>query len=260
MAPGNRIRQQVRRSGPRPRAAGTLACAVLLWGALTLGATARDAPKPPPSPKPPGFAGVLAQTLAGRQFVALDAKAEPAAGAAFDRLKRGDYAVPAMSPVAESAGLDRIVAQACPALPSPSRVIKDETPFLLTGQENAKTVPPGASISVGNIQSADLTLSSGHFIVFAQTVTGARIAPAPIVVVRSLELPSCEVSGNALSLVDGTVTDGTIIGQGLVVAGGEPLWIVAGQSGPRVALSLHPLDARPKGYKAENGWKFLSTP
>jgi hypothetical protein len=230
--------------------------AVLLGALLVAGTAAAAPPQREPPAKPGDFAGLLKQTLTGRKFTRSPGPDQAPAAALFERLTRGDYTVPALTEVATLAALDRAVHEACPALKVPSELVKDSTPFLLTGQFDAKILPPGASITPSRPAFAKLE----GFLVYSITITGARIAPAPIVEARGIALSDCHASGDALSLVDGTTTDATITGQGLVVVGGEPIWVVAGRRERQVGLTLQPLDRRLKNYQVDDGWKFLSTP
>jgi hypothetical protein len=229
----------------------------IVLGALLLAAAASAAPpQREPAAKPGDFAGLLKQTLTGRKFTRSPGPDQAAAAAMFERLARGDYTVPPLTEVATLAALDRTVHAACPALKVPSELVKDSTAFLLTGQFDAKSLPPGASITVSRPAFAKLD----SFLVYTITLTGARIAPAPIVEARGIALADCHASGDALSLVDGTTTDATIAGQGLVVVGGEPVWVVAGRHERQVGLTLQPLDRRLKNYQVDDGWKFISSP
>jgi hypothetical protein len=228
--------------GPRPaRALGWVPLGLILAAA----------------PAAADFVATLKETLAGRSFTQGPDTPDPAAKAMFERLTRGDYTVPKLTQHPDLARLDRAVAERCPKTKSPSQLVADSTPFLLTGQLDAK-VPPGARITPSNLGSTTLDLPSGRFLVYAMTLTGARIAPAPIVEARALELGQCRVSGDALSLADGTTTDATIAGQGLVVIGGEPVWVVVARLDTRVGLTLQPLNRRLKNYAVGDGWKFLS--
>jgi hypothetical protein len=232
----------------------TQLCGWLLLGLgwLALPAAAAD---PPPAG---GFAALLKQSLAGRGFAQGADTTDPAAKPMFERLTRGDYTLPALAPLSDLARLDRAVAEACPKLKPPSQLVKDSTPFLLTGQFDAKTTPPGAAITVGDPASTRLELPSGRFLVYTLTLTGARIAPAPIREARGIELGQCRASGDALSLVDGATTDATIAGQGLAVIGGEPVWVVVARLERQIGVTLQPLNRRLKNYQVGDGWKFLS--
>ncbi|MBI3513852.1 MAG: hypothetical protein HY060_07305 [Proteobacteria bacterium] len=203
-------------------------------------------------------AAVLKETLAGRAFAQGRDTTDPAAKPMFDRLLRGDYSLPALTTLPDLARLDRAVAERCPAAKPPSQLIQDSTPFLMTGQFDAKTMPPGARITASDLGMTTLELPSGRFLVYAVTLTGARIAPAPIVEARAVELGQCRASGDALSLVEGTTTDATIAGQGLAVIGGEPVWVVVARLGAQVGVTLQPLNRRLKNYTVGDGWKFLS--
>jgi len=268
--------------GPERRRVGTGGPAVLLGAALLLLAAGAAAAPPQREPaarpggakpdakpgdakpgdakpgdaKPGDFAAVLKQALTGRKFTRAPGPDQAAAAALFERLTRGDYGVPALEPVVNLAALDRVVHVACPALKVPSELVKDSTPFLLTGQFDAKAIPPGASISVS--RPAFVKLEA--FLVYTITLTGARIAPAPIVEARGIALADCHASGDALSLVDGTTTDATITGQGLVMVGGEPVWVITGRRERQIGITLQPLDRRLKNYQVDDGWKFLSAP
>ncbi len=226
---------------------------------LAVGVVLAPLPVAAADPPPAGFAPLLKASLAGRSFTQGADTTDPAAKPMFDRLMRGDYSVPALTTLPDVARLDRVVAEACPAIKGPSQLVKDSTPFLLTGQFDAKTVPPGASVSAGDAAWIRLELPSGRFLVYGLTLTGARIAPAPIRETRAIELGDCRASGDALSLVDGTTTDATIAGQGLVVVGGEPVWVVVARIEGKVGINLQPLDRRLKNYQVGDGWKFLST-
>ena len=204
------------------------------------------------------FAAVLKEALTTRSFAQGRDTTDPAAKPMFDRLLRGDYSLPALTAQSDLARLDRAVAERCPAAKPPSQLIKDTTPFLMTGQFDAKTVPAGARITTSDLGSTTLELPSGRFLVYVVTLTGARIAPAPIVEARAIELGDCRASGDALSLVDGTTTDATIAGQGLAVIGGEPVWVVAARLERQVGITLQPLNRRLKNYTVGDGWKFLS--
>jgi hypothetical protein len=219
-------------------------------GAILLGVLPASAASPPAPSKPPDFAAVLKQTLTGRKFTRVEGPDEAASTAMFAHLTRGDYTVPAISHVGD----------ACPSIKPPSQLVKDSTPFLLTGQFDAKTVPPGAAITVSDPAFATLEVPSGRFLVYAITLTGARIAPAPIIEARGISLGDCRATGDALSLVDGATTDATILGQGLVVIGGEPVWVVTARVERRTGVTLQPLDRRLKNYQVNDGWKFLSAP
>jgi hypothetical protein len=153
-----------------------------------------------------------------------------------------------------------VVLEACPSVKPPSQLVKDSTPFLLTGQFDAKTAPPGAAITVGDPAYAKLEIPSGRFLVYTITLTGARVAPAPILEARGISLGDCRASGDALSLVDGATTDATILGQGLVVIVGEPVWVVTARADRQTGVTLQPLDRRLKNYQVNDGWKFLSGP
>ena len=243
--------------GPKRRRCGR-GVAGLLLGSLLLAGAALGAP--PDQTKRPDFAAVLKQTLAGRTFTRAGGPDQAAAAALFALLSRGDYSLPALTAVPDLARLDRVVTEACPSVKPPSQLIKDSTPFLLTGQFDAKTVPPGAAITVSAPAFATLALKSSRFLVYTITLTGARVAPAPIVEARGINLGDCRASGDALSLADGTTTDATITGQGLVLIGGEPVWVVAARAERQVGLTLQPLDRRLKNYQVDDGWKFLSAP
>jgi hypothetical protein len=255
----------------RPRWGGgviALLGVLLLGGALVeagsaLGAPPNDPkakPKQAAAPKPSDFASLLKQTLAGRQFGRSGGPDQPAAAAMFDRLARGEYSVSALSPAQDLARLDRVVNEACPNAKPPSQLVKDSTPFLLTGKFDAKTVPPGAAIAVSAPAFAKVELPTGRFLVYTMMLTGAKIAPAPIIETRAISLGDCRPSGDALSLVNGTKTDATITGQGLAVIGGEPVWVVTAVVDQQVGVTLQPLDRRLKNYQVDDGWKFLSTP
>jgi hypothetical protein len=231
---------------------------VILVGLCGAPASARDDPKKP-APQKTDFAAVLKQALAGRKFTPAGQQ-DPAAAVMFATLQRGDYSHAALSPIATMAQLDRLVAAACPALKLPSQLVKDSTPFLLTGEFDATVAPTGGAITTSNLASAQLALPSGKFLAYSMTLSGARVAPAPIVDVRAVDLGACQSSGEALSLIDGTTTDGTIVGQGLVAIGGEPVWVVAGRADRQIGLSLQPLNRRQKGYRVDDGWKFLGAP
>ncbi|MEJ0069620.1 MAG: hypothetical protein WDO24_13795 [Pseudomonadota bacterium] len=243
-----------------------------MLGSLLLGSASASAAPPskpaeakpvapkPAVPKPAEFAAVLKQTLAGRKFTRAAGPDEAASNAMFERLVRGDYNLPALSHVADLAGLDRIVLEVCPSVKPPSQLVKDSTPFLLTGQFDAKTIPPGAAITVSDPAFAKIEIPSGRFLVYTVTLTGARVAPAPIIEARGISLADCRTSGDALSLVDGATTDATILGQGLAVIGGEPVWVVAARAERQAGVTLQPLDRRLKNYQVNDGWKFLSAP
>jgi len=245
----------------RPRW-GIGAIAVLGGVLLAAGALAapRDQTKAKPPDKPPDFAGLLKQSLAGHKFARSGGPDQAAAAAMFDHLTRGDYRVSALGPAPDLARLDRVVADSCPSIKSPSQLIRDSTPFLLTGQFDAKTAPPGAQITVSALAFVTLDLPAGRFLVYSITLNGAAIAPAPIIETRGISLGDCHATGDALSLVDGTTTDATIAGQGLAVIGGEPVWVVVALVGRQVGVTLQPLDRRLKNYQVDDGWKFLSTP
>jgi len=232
--------------------------ASLVLGSLLLAAAALGAPRD--QTKRPDFATVLKQTLAGRKFTRAGGPDQAAASAMFELLSRGDYSLPALTAVPDLARLDRVVSEACPSVKPPSQLVSDSTPFLLTGQFDAKTVPPGATITVGAPAFATLALPSSRFLVYTITLTGARVAPAPIIETRAIDLGDCRASGDALSLVDGTTTDATITGQGLVLIGGEPVWVVVARAERQVGVTLQPLDRRLKHYQVDDGWKFLSAP
>src|SRR5271156_5295052 len=237
--------------------------ALALLGGLLLGAVAASAAppsKPEPGPKPPDFASVLQPTLVGHQFARPGVVDQAAAAAMFDLLARGEFSLAALSPAADLARLDRVVTPACPAAKPPSQLVKDSTPFLLTGKFDAKAPPPGATIAVSAPSFAKLETPLGRFLIYSITLTGAKIAPAPIVETRGIALADCRASGDALSLVDGTTTDATITGQGLAVIGGEPVWLVTAQADRQFGVTLQPLDRRLKNYQVDDGWKFLSKP
>jgi hypothetical protein len=236
--------------------------ATALLGSLLLAAAASAAPatKPKPPPKPADFATVLQQTLVGHQFARGAGPDQPAAAAMFDQLARGEFKLAALTPTPDMARLDHVVTEACPAAKPPSQLVKDSTPFLLTGKFDAKAAPPGASIAVSGPAFAKLETPLGRFLIYSITLTGAKIAPAPIVETRGIALGDCRASGDALSLVDGTTTDATITGQGLAVVGGEPVWIVTAQADRQFGVTLQPLDRRLKNYQVDDGWKFLSKP
>jgi hypothetical protein len=245
----------------RPR--GWAAARAPLIGLLMLAvpataAAAKDAPKP--APKPSGFAALLHESLTGRTFAPSADTVDPAAKPMFDRLVAGDYKAPAFEALPDLGGLDRVVAGACPALKTPSQLVKDSTSFLLTGRFDATTLPPGAAVTAGDPVVLRLELPSGRFLIYSLVLTGARIAPAPIREARAIDLGTCRASGDAISLVDGTKTDATIAGQGLAVIGGDPVWVVVARADKRVAINLQPLDRRLKKYQVDDGWKFLSGP
>ena len=229
---------------------------------LTGPAMAKDAPKAPQKapPVPGGFAALLHESLTGRAFVPSPDTIDPAAKPMFDRLVAGDYKAPVLEAQPDLARLDHVVTEVCPALKTPSQVIKDSTPFLLTGRFDAKTTPPGAVVTASDPAALRLELPSGRFLVYSLVLTGVRIAPAPIREARAIELGACHASGDAISLVDGTKTDATIAGQGLAVIGGEPVWVVVARADRRIAINLQPLDRRLKNYQVRDGWKFLSGP
>jgi hypothetical protein len=243
--------------GPKRRRRGGGGAGLLL-GSLLLAGAALGAPRD--QIKRPDFATVLTQTLAGRKFIRAGGPDQAAAAAMFDHLSRGDYSLPALIAVPDLARLDRVVAEACPGAKPPSQLVKDSTPFLLTGQFDAKTVPPGAAITVSAPAYATLALPASRFLIYTITLTGARVAPAPIIEARGINLGDCHASGDALSLVDGTTTDATITGQGLVLIGGEPVWVVTARAERQVGVTLQPLDRRLKNYQVDDGWKFLSAP
>jgi hypothetical protein len=178
----------------------------------------------------------------------------------FDQLVAGNFGVPPLTPAKDMAQLDRAVTEACPKVQPPSATVKASTPFLLTGKFDATTAPPGATIAVSAPFFVKLELPTGRFLIYSITLTGAKIAPAPIVETRGISLGDCRASGDSLSLVDGTKTDATITGQGLVVIGDEPVWVVTAQIDPQVGVILQPLDRRLKNYQVDDGWKFLSVP
>ena len=229
-------------------------------GAMT--ATAKDAPKAPPrgAPAPSGFAALLHDNLTGRVFTPSRDTADPAAKPMFDRLIAGDYKVPALETLSDLARLDRLVAGACPTLKTPSQLVKDSTPFLLTGQFDAKSAPPGLSVVASDPAALRLELPAGRFLIYSLVLTGVRIAPAPVREARAIGLGDCRATGDAISLVDGTTTDATIAGQGLAVIGGEPVWVVVARIDTRVGINLQPLDRRLRNYQVGDGWKFLSAP
>jgi hypothetical protein len=237
---------------------------VLLVGLLVGGTAALAAPPAKPKPKTEaklsGFAAVLQQTMEGRRFARTSGPDQPAASAMFDQLVAGNFGVPPLSPAKDVAQLDRVITEACPKVQPPSETVKASTPFLLTGKFDAKTAPPGATIAVSAPSFAKLELPMGRFLIYSITLTGAKIAPAPIVETRGISLEDCRASGDSLSLVDGTKTDATITGQGLVVIGGEPVWVVTARIEPQVGVILQPLDRRLKNYQVDDGWKFLSVP
>lgn len=227
---------------------------------LAVDAAARDEPRrqPPPAARAdsrPDFAQVLKDTLTGRQFEQASGESEPASRSLFERLARGDYNLPTLAPVPDIARLDRVVLELCPKIKPPSQVIKDSTPFLMTGEFE----PRSTGVSIGGISQGQLELAAGRFLVYTVTLRGAKAAPAPIVEARAIESQQCRAAGDALSLATGTTTDVTITGQGLAVIRGQPVWVVtvrtkAGQAG----ITLQPLDRRIKGYQVGDGWKFLS--
>ena len=233
---------------------------VLLVGIPAALAAPSSKPKPKTETKLSGFAAMLQQTMEGHRFARTGGPDQPAAAAMFDQLVAGDFGVPPLSAVKDLAQLDRAVTEACPKVQPPSATVKASTPFLLTGKFDATTVPPGGTIAVSAPSFAKLELPMGRFLIYSITLTGAKIAPAPIVETRGISLDDCRASGDALSLVDGTKTDATITGQGLVVIGGEPVWVVTAQIDPQVGVILQPLDRRLKNYQVDDGWKFLSVP
>ena len=229
---------------------------------LTVGAAAaRDEPKrpdarPPAAPAAPAeFGQVLKETITGRQFEQTTGASEPASRSLFDRLVRGDYNLPSLAPLPDMARLDRVVAEACPQIKAPSQIVKDSTPFLMTGEFS----PRSTGVTPGNIAHTTLELAAGRFLIYTTTLRGVRAAPAPIVEARAIETQHCRAAGDALSLVTGTTTDVTITGQGLAVIRGQPVWVVAvrNKSG-QVGITLQPLDRRLKGYQVGDGWKFIS--
>lgn len=232
-----------------------------LLGVLLLATAAPAAPnsKAKTEPKPPDFATVLKQTMEGRRFGRGGGPDQAAAAAMFNRLVAGDFGLPPLSPAKDLAQLDRAIREACPKVQPPSERVKETTPFLLTGKLDAKTPPPGATIAVSAPAFAKLELPIGRFLIYTITLTGAKIAPAPIVETRAISLGDCRTSGDALSLVDGSTTDATITGQGLVVIGGEPVWVFTARVDDQVAVILQPLDRVLKNYQVDAGWKFLST-
>ena len=237
---------------------------VLLLGAL-LAATTGALAAPPTKPKaktetkPSGFAAVLQQTMEGHQFARASGPDQAAAAAMFDQLVAGNFGVSPIAPARDLTELDGVVSKVCPKAKRPSEAVRDETPFLLTGKFDAKTAPPGATIAVSAPAFVTLDLPTGRFLIYTMTLTGAKIAPAPIVETRAINLADCRTSGDALSLVDGTTTDATITGQGLVAIGGEPVWVFTARIDQQVAVILQPLDRVLKNYQVNDGWKFLST-
>jgi hypothetical protein len=229
---------------------------------LAAAAAAKDAAKPPPKavPSPGGFAALLHESLTGRSFAQSPDTADPAAKPMFDRLTAGDYKAPPLEALPDLARLDHLVTEACPTLKTPSQLVKDSTPFLLTGKFDAKTVPPGLRVVASDPAALRLDLPTGRFLIYSLVLTGVRIAPAPVREARGIELGACRASGDALSLVDGTTTDATIAGQGLTVIGGDPVWVVVARVDKRVGINLQPLDRRLKNYQVGDGWKFLSAP
>jgi hypothetical protein len=119
--------------------------------------------------------------------------------------------------------------------------------------------PRSTGVSPGNIAHVALDLAVSRFLIYTVTLRGVRAAPAPIVEARAIETQHCRAAGDALSLVTGTTTDVTIVGQGLAVIRGQPIWVVAvrNKSG-QVGITLQPLDRRLKGYQVDDGWKFIS--
>ena len=233
----------------------------VLLGVLLLGSAAAAAPpRETAKPQPPDFAAVLKQTLTGRKFSRAPGPDQQAGAAMLELLARGVYRVVPLATAADLAALDHVVAAACPAVKPPSRLVKDSEPFLLTGKFDATSVPPGAAIAVSRPASARLDTAAGRFLIYSITLTGAQIAPAPIVETRGIALDGCVASGDALSLIDGATTDATISGQGLVVIDDEPVWVVTARSDSQVGLTLQPLDRRLKHYQVDDGWKFFSKP
>src|SRR5258706_3963006 len=108
------------------------------------------------------FAAILKQSLANRSFGQGRDTTDPAAKPMFDRLLRGDYSLPALTRLPDLARLDRAVGERCAAAQAPSQLIKDSTPFLMTGQFEAKTVPPGARITTSDIGSPPPRRPSGR--------------------------------------------------------------------------------------------------
>ena len=227
---------------------------------LTVGsASAQNEPKRPepraPAAAPAEFGQVLKETITGRQFEQTTGVSEPAARSLFDRLVRGDYTLPSLAPLPDLARLDRVVAEVCPKIKAPSQIVKDSTPFLMTGEFS----PRSTGIAAGNIAHTTLELAAGRFLIYVVTLRGAKAAPAPIVEARAIETQHCRAAGDALSLVTGTTTDVTITGQGLAVIRSQPIWVVAVRNkNGQVGITLQPLDRRLKGYQVGDGWKFIS--
>jgi hypothetical protein len=244
-----------------PHAARRFAGGVIV-ALLAFGAEARDEPRRPPTapvPAPtagrPDFAQVLKDTLSGRQFEQKSGESEPASRSLFDRLARGEYMLPTLAPLPDIGRLDRAVLGACPKIKPPSQVIKDSTPFLMTGEFQ----PRSTGVTTGNIEHVQLELAAGRFLIYVVTLRGAKAAPAPIVEARAVETQQCRAAGDALSLQTGTTTDVTITGQGLAVIRGQPVWVIAVRTkSNQHGITLQPLDRRIKGYQVGDGWKFIA--
>lgn len=238
------------------RAVGGVILAVLAVGtALARDEPRRPAQQPAAAPAARDFQQVLKETIAGRRFEQTSGESEPASRSLFDRLLRAEYTLPSLAALPDLARLDRAVLELCPKIKPPSQVIKDSTPFLMTGEFQ----PRSTGVTTANITHVQLELAAGRFLIYTVTLRGAKAAPAPIVEARAIETQQCRAAGDALSLATGTTTDVTITGQGLTVIRGQPVWVVTVQNKTgQVGITLQPLDRRIKGYQVGDGWKFLS--
>src|SRR5579872_4375384 len=158
------------------RRRGSAAARASVAGLLLLAAAAaaKDAPKAPPKApgSPGGFAALLHESLTGRSFTPSPDTTDPAAKPMFNRLTAGDYKAPALETLPDLAQLDRLVAEACPTLKTPSQLVKDSTPFLLTGKFDATTAPPGLQVVASDPTALRLDLPAGRFLIYSLVLTG----------------------------------------------------------------------------------------